>query len=269
MTIASSSFTSCGTKQLSPLTDDPAGDPRQWSVDDVCRWAAARPLVAPAESSFRRHSVDGHVLINYVTNVTLAEELDVTAFGTRVYVLEAVETLRWDLGLHQPLPRPSSRTSSSSVDTKQHRSISNTPEDSDHSPLAIKSAAAIPSAKSKRSASRIADAEKKRQKRAEMKKNPALYAEYLRKERERNARRRRKQRLEKEGSLQQQQQHPSFLPAPVVGNDSTTTPSTVVLASPLIPPVHNIRQTAAISDKQQPQPQQQPQQQLQLWSAAR
>ncbi|KAJ1914389.1 hypothetical protein H4219_004807 [Mycoemilia scoparia] len=50
---------------------------------------------------------------------------------------------------------------------------------------------------SKRSASRIADAEKKRQKRAELKKDPEAYAEYLQKERERNARRRARLREEK------------------------------------------------------------------------
>ncbi|KAJ2791217.1 hypothetical protein H4R20_006895, partial [Coemansia guatemalensis] len=50
---------------------------------------------------------------------------------------------------------------------------------------------------SKRSASRVADAEKKRQKRAELKKDPVLYAEYLQKERERNARRRARLRAER------------------------------------------------------------------------
>ncbi|PVU87805.1 hypothetical protein BB561_006171 [Smittium simulii] len=44
----------------------------------------------------------------------------------------------------------------------------------------------------KRAANRIADAEKKRKKRAELKKDPIAYAIYLQKERDRNAKRREK-----------------------------------------------------------------------------
>ncbi|KAJ1880579.1 hypothetical protein LPJ66_011469, partial [Kickxella alabastrina] len=75
------------------------GQPQNWSVDDVCRWAQSQALVAPVVDTLREHAVDGHVLINYVTNTVLAEELGIAAFGTRVHILEAIETLRWNTGM--------------------------------------------------------------------------------------------------------------------------------------------------------------------------
>ncbi|KAJ2780343.1 hypothetical protein H4R18_003521 [Coemansia javaensis] len=185
--------------------------PLQWSVDDVCRWALRQPHIAAVAPVLREHAVDGHVLVNYVTNTVLADELGIAAFGTRVHVLEAIEALRWSLGMSarpQPphehmLPRssaepslPSQRSASNSPETDQARSS----KDGSPDPDADLDLDADPDAlhsHSKRSASRIADAEKKRQKRAELKKDPKLYAEYLQKERERNARRRARLRAER------------------------------------------------------------------------
>ncbi|KAJ1836264.1 hypothetical protein IWW55_004631 [Coemansia sp. RSA 2706] len=158
----------------------------QWSVDDVCRWAQAQPLIAAVAPVLRDHAVDGHVLVNYVTNAVLADELGIAAFGTRVHVLEAIEALRWSHGIRARPPPP--RASHS---PRLSSSPESAPSSKDESPD-IDGAAP-----SKRSASRIADAEKKRQKRAALKKNPVLYAEYLQKERERNARRRARLRAER------------------------------------------------------------------------
>ncbi|PIA17504.1 hypothetical protein COEREDRAFT_80508 [Coemansia reversa NRRL 1564] len=166
--------------------------PPQWTVDDVYRWAQTQPYVADVAAALREHAIDGHVLINYVTNTVLADELGIAAFGTRVRVLEAIEALRWGLGLCSVRPQPE-RQSSPASSQSSRRSASQSPisdrDSKDDSPDAAH--------QSKRSASRVADAEKKRQKRAELKKDPVLYAEYLQKERERNARRRARLRAER------------------------------------------------------------------------
>ncbi|KAJ2799880.1 hypothetical protein H4S07_005318 [Coemansia furcata] len=177
-------------------------DAQRWSIDDVHRWAQSQALLAPVASVLRQHAVDGHVLLNYVTNTILGEELGIAAFGTRVHILEAIEMLRWSLGQGKPSPqakacnRDRSLSPASSAHSDSHsRSHSRSP--SPGSEQAASSTSPGPGHGGKRSASRIADAEKKRLKRAEMKKNPALYAEYLQKERERNARRRERLRAER------------------------------------------------------------------------
>ncbi|KAJ2172370.1 hypothetical protein GGF45_004680, partial [Coemansia sp. RSA 551] len=172
----------------------------QWTVDDVCRWALTLPHIAAVAPVLREHAVDGHVLVHYVTNAVLADELGIAAFGTRVHVLEAIEALRWSHGI-RARPPPPLRQSSEASHASQH-SPSSSPE-SDRGPSSKELSPDDPDAdigslqNSKRSASRIADAEKKRQKRAALKKNPAMYAEYLQKERERNARRRARLRAER------------------------------------------------------------------------
>ncbi|KAJ1792241.1 hypothetical protein LPJ67_001616 [Coemansia sp. RSA 1938] len=172
----------------------------QWTVDDVCRWALTLPHIAAVAPVLREHAVDGHVLVHYVTNAVLADELGIAAFGTRVHVLEAIEALRWSHGI-RARPPPPLRQSSEASHASQ-RSPSSSPE-SDRGPSSKELSPDDPDAdigslqNSKRSASRIADAEKKRQKRAALKKNPAMYAEYLQKERERNARRRARLRAER------------------------------------------------------------------------
>ncbi|KAJ2878233.1 hypothetical protein IWW38_006369 [Coemansia aciculifera] len=179
-------------------------DAERWSVGDVHQWAQAQAQLAPVADVLRQHAVDGHVLLHYVTNAILAEELGIAAFGTRVHILEAIETLRWALG--RDVARGSNSNSGSSSNSSarnasparsaQHsRSPALSPSRSHSSAHEHSPSPGLPSGK--RSASRIADAEKKRLKRAEMKKDPALYAEYLQKERERNARRRERLRAEK------------------------------------------------------------------------
>ncbi|KAJ2037880.1 hypothetical protein GGI08_005858 [Coemansia sp. S2] len=185
--------TSTPTSQGSETLPLPANAQR-WSVDDVHRWAVGQALLAPVADVLRQHAVDGHVLLNYVTNTILGEELGIAAFGTRVHILEAVEMLRWRLGKDKPSQeKDRSLSPASSAPLSDSRSRSASPG-SEH---AASSTSPGPGHGGKRSASRIADAEKKRLKRAEMKKNPALYAEYLQKERERNARRRERLRAER------------------------------------------------------------------------
>ncbi|ORX73583.1 hypothetical protein DL89DRAFT_263626 [Linderina pennispora] len=229
-----------------PSTTAPLpGNPQQWTVDDVCRWAQTLPLIADISAVFKEHAVDGHVLVNYVTNTVLADELGVSAFGTRVHILEAIETLRWNSGLCAKQGKADSR------------SVSHTPET--EGSAKEHSDGESPKPASKRSASRIADAEKKRQKRAELKKNPVLYAEYLQKERERNARRRARLRAERgrsDGS--QDAGRPAYVPyAAQEHKRAASTSSSLSLSpslpshspslaaayiQPLQPPVHNLRQ---------------------------
>ncbi|KAJ2742605.1 hypothetical protein GGI20_004371 [Coemansia sp. BCRC 34301] len=182
----------------SPQPPPVPSDAERWSVEDVYQWAQAQTLLAPVAAVLRQHAVDGHVLLHYVTNAILAEELGIAAFGTRVHILEAIETLRWALGHPQPQLQPQPQPQQKQ--RQLQRSPSRSPSQSrSHSHSSSQSPSPGPGgySGSKRSASRIADAEKKRVKRAEMKKNPALYAEYLQKERERNARRRERLRAER------------------------------------------------------------------------
>ncbi|KAJ2878773.1 hypothetical protein H4R27_005658 [Coemansia aciculifera] len=186
------------TSQASEALPLPA-DAQRWSVDDVHRWAAGQPLLAPVASVLRQHAVDGHVLLHYVTNTILGEELGIAAFGTRVHILEAIEMLRWSLAKDNPQAKACARARSLSPASSPQPSDSHSHSRS-ASPASERAASSTspgPGHGGKRSASRIADAEKKRLKRAEMKKNPALYAEYLQKERERNARRRERLRAER------------------------------------------------------------------------
>ncbi|KAJ2448629.1 hypothetical protein EV183_005348, partial [Coemansia sp. RSA 2336] len=192
--------------------------PLQWTPDDVAHWAQGLPLIAAVAPLLRQHAVDGHVLINYVTNAVLADELGVAAFGTRVHVLEAIEALRWSHAIRARPPHPRLSPSSSP-----------SPESSSADPPP-----------SKRSASRVADAEKKRQKRAALKQNPVLYAEYLQKERERNARRRARLRAERARSdAPDALPTPDALPAPAYAPYAADPP--VIVRHSLHPPPHNLR----------------------------
>ncbi|KAJ2708476.1 hypothetical protein H4R19_004727 [Coemansia spiralis] len=287
-------------KQPSPQPQPLTAHPLQWSVDDVARWALGQAHVAPVASVLREHAVDGHVLVNYVTNTVLSEELGIAAFGTRVHVLEAIEALRWSLGIaarpqhhaHQRLrsasrssaepPQSSPRSVSSSPETDRgHSSKDGSPgDDSDGDD---DSDCAPGQHRLKRSASRIADAEKKRQKRAELKKNPVLYAEYLQKERERNARRRARLRAERgrsnsSGAANDARPH-DHAPSASSANDYThataaaplpptyapfaadlpAKPVAVHIGHPLQPPPHNLRRgtdasAAAAPERRNPPP---------------
>ncbi|KAJ2848482.1 hypothetical protein IWW36_003276 [Coemansia brasiliensis] len=195
--------------------------PLQWSADDVARWAQSLPLIAAVAPVLREHAVDGHVLVNYVTNAVLADELGVAAFGTRVHVLEAIEALRWSHAIHARPPQRLSPAPSSSP----------SPE----------SSSGDPAPPSKRSASRIADAEKKRQKRAALKQNPVLYAEYLQKERERNARRRARLRAERAHSSDKPSAPDTLPSAPAYAPYAADPPKPVIVRHSLQPPPHNLR----------------------------
>ncbi|OMH84360.1 hypothetical protein AX774_g2117 [Zancudomyces culisetae] len=258
-------------------------DPREWTVEEVCRWVRTDPKLEDLVPIVRTHSLDGHVLLNYITNVVLRDELGITAFGKRVRFLEALEALKWTVGIvnrgrreriehasrknayannglnkqhgtnyksvivnshtSQSAPntgfidriKPTSATLSERGEreygvirensttsewadgkyqchSRERESESNTPEKSYSSPEYYEdmgsnynghgsSMLVNENSHDKRAASRIADAEKKRIKRQELKKDPAAYALYLQKERERNARRRARMREEKEARL--------------------------------------------------------------------
>ncbi|KAJ2159980.1 hypothetical protein GGF46_002644 [Coemansia sp. RSA 552] len=224
--------------------------PLEWSVDDVCLWAQGRAHIAAVAPVLRDHAVDGHVLVHYVTNTVLADELGIAAFGTRVHVLEAIEALRWSFGITQrPQPPPQRRPTSASTTPPSQRSPSSEPESESES----RDPSPDPDdPRPKRSASRVADAEKKRQKRAELKKNPVLYAEYLQKERERNARRRARLRAERRRTPEQDHAppassanalaHATAAYAPFAADLPAPAPAPAVhIRNPLQPPPHNLR----------------------------
>ncbi|OMJ09269.1 hypothetical protein AYI69_g10751 [Smittium culicis] len=72
-------------------------DPKSWTVDEVCAWVSSFPYLADLVPIFKSHSLDGHVLINYISNAVLREELGILAFGKRVRFLEALEALKWSI----------------------------------------------------------------------------------------------------------------------------------------------------------------------------
>ncbi|OLY83200.1 Protein pob1, partial [Smittium mucronatum] len=83
-------------------------DPRDWSVDDVCAWLMSSPYLSDLVPTIKAHSLDGHILINYISNAVLREELGVLAFGKRVRFLEALEALKYSIELSNPLVRTES-----------------------------------------------------------------------------------------------------------------------------------------------------------------
>ncbi|PVV04138.1 hypothetical protein BB560_001369 [Smittium megazygosporum] len=194
-------------------------DPINWSVDEVCEWFGSQPRLAEFVPFIKAHRLDGHILLNYLSNSVLRDELGVTAFGQRVKLLEALEALKWKSSNekadytemnYRNGSWPSQTDSRTVVDysfprtvaiKEKAKSLSKSPEPKNEDPtnqysrnksLSLGNTSALCEKEIKKAANRMADAEKKRRKRAELKKDPIAYAIYLQKERDRNAKRREK-----------------------------------------------------------------------------
>ncbi|PVU87806.1 hypothetical protein BB561_006170 [Smittium simulii] len=72
-----------------------SSNPVEWNVEEVCNWFASQPRLADLAPFIKMHCLDGHILLNYVSNTVLRDELGITAFGQRVRLLEALEALKW------------------------------------------------------------------------------------------------------------------------------------------------------------------------------
>ncbi|PVU99604.1 hypothetical protein BB559_000562 [Furculomyces boomerangus] len=208
-----------GFREDVPLRYTYQDDPRRWSSEEVCRWFNSQPSLIDLVPIIKNHCLDGHVLLNYISNAVLKDELGISAFGKRVRILEALEALKWKVNM---LHKESNMITNGNQDTYNDgrsqissfdgESIKNSMEGYSESRSTIKLSGfstggssitttnyrkrgmygEIDDKEMKKILTRMADAEKKRQKRAELKKDPAAYAIYLQKERDRNAKRRAK-----------------------------------------------------------------------------
>ncbi|CAO1625233.1 unnamed protein product [Parajaminaea phylloscopi] len=80
------------TAPLSPVSA-PAGDPRDWSVDQVVSWARSRGWdEASVVSKFAEHEISGDVLLEM--DINILKEIEIIAFGKRFQVASAIKELR-------------------------------------------------------------------------------------------------------------------------------------------------------------------------------
>lgn len=71
----------------------PAGDPRDWSIDQVVGWARFKGWdETTVVSKFAEHEISGDVLIEM--DVNILKEIDIVAFGKRFQVANAIKELR-------------------------------------------------------------------------------------------------------------------------------------------------------------------------------
>ncbi|KAL9934762.1 hypothetical protein V8E36_006537 [Tilletia maclaganii] len=79
--------------QLPSSVVGPAGDPHEWSVDDVVEWGRSKGWDdATVLSKFREHEISGDVLMEM--DVVILKEIDITAYGKRLKVANAIKELK-------------------------------------------------------------------------------------------------------------------------------------------------------------------------------
>ncbi|OMH81494.1 hypothetical protein AX774_g5046 [Zancudomyces culisetae] len=239
-------------------------DPATWTVGEVIIWISQKPGLAEIGPTIHKHCIDGYIMMSYLSNNILKDELGVLSYGTRVKFLEEIEKLKYMAskklyssertgcgtdkrnGAYGANIDGFDATSSASTSANKHiRKIDQNHGIEDINDISIESRMyvednmpdKIPKEKAisafaasdfstsdpldsrikigigttknnldskeldpkewKKMLARKIDAEKKRQKRAELKKDPIKYEEYLRRERERNSRRRAALKLQK------------------------------------------------------------------------
>ena len=70
-----------------------AGDPTEWTVDQVVEWARSKGWDETAVvSKFREHEISGDVLLEM--DINILKEIDITAFGKRFQVANGIKELR-------------------------------------------------------------------------------------------------------------------------------------------------------------------------------
>ncbi|KAK4699662.1 hypothetical protein P7C70_g6597, partial [Phenoliferia sp. Uapishka_3] len=67
-------------------------DPRTWGVEEVVEWARAKGFDPLTVSKFQEHEISGDVLLEM--DVAMLKEIDLTAFGRRVHIYNAIKELR-------------------------------------------------------------------------------------------------------------------------------------------------------------------------------
>lgn len=67
-------------------------DPRTWGVKEVCEWGKAKGFDDLTLSKFQEHEISGDVLLEM--DVAMLKEIDLTAFGRRVHIYNAIKELR-------------------------------------------------------------------------------------------------------------------------------------------------------------------------------
>ncbi|KAE8227137.1 hypothetical protein CF319_g335 [Tilletia indica] len=70
-----------------------AGDPHEWSVDEVVEWGRAKGWdEATVLDKFREHEISGDVLMEM--DVVILKEIEITAYGKRLKVANAIKELK-------------------------------------------------------------------------------------------------------------------------------------------------------------------------------
>lgn len=86
-------FSRSGTPATTAGSVQPAGDPTEWSVAQVCQWARSKGWDEHSVvSKFAEQEISGDVLLELDMN--MLKELDITAFGLRHKVAVAIRDLR-------------------------------------------------------------------------------------------------------------------------------------------------------------------------------
>ena len=92
-TLGTGSGPGTATAPSSIAASRPAGDPYDWSIEQVCDWARSRGWdEANVVGKFAEHEITGDVLLEL--DVNMLKEIDITAFGTRHKVAVAIRDLK-------------------------------------------------------------------------------------------------------------------------------------------------------------------------------
>jgi hypothetical protein len=77
------------------MEDDEHNGPETWTVDDVKRWAEKTfPFGTNLGASLEDNDVDGAILLNHVTDVTLKVDIGIKSLGQRVKILDQIRHLK-------------------------------------------------------------------------------------------------------------------------------------------------------------------------------
>lgn len=87
----------------------PPGDPRDWTVDQVVEWARGRGWDEnTVVSKFSEHEISGDVLLEM--DINILKEIDISAFGKRFQVANAIKELKFGAGVGQSPASPAAGT---------------------------------------------------------------------------------------------------------------------------------------------------------------
>jgi hypothetical protein len=76
------------------MTSDPTERPESWTIAQVREWAESKfPFGTALAAALVENDVDGAVLLEYISNETLKQDLGIKSLGQRVKILQAINEL--------------------------------------------------------------------------------------------------------------------------------------------------------------------------------